>query len=677
MKIVCVGGGPASLYFAISIKLKDPSHQITIFERNKSDSTFGWGVVLSDDVMNKLSCHDQLSADAIRDSFAHWDNISVVYKSEVVTSGGHGFSGISRLKLLQILTQRAKQLGVEFKFSQPIEPNNSKELNDADLILAADGRNSKLRELYQENFGTQVEFRKNKFIWLGTYQKFNDAFTFIFEKTAHGWLWGHCYQFDDSLSTVIIECEPETWLGLKFDQMSCAQSIKQCELIFKSHLGGNELINNAKHLAENAWINFPVVKNEKWYYKNIVLLGDAAHTAHFSIGSGTRLAIEDAMELASCLDANTDLTCALEEYQNSRKKEVKKIQQAAFNSTLWFENIQSHTDLSPLQFAYSLLTRSQRLGHEQLRLRDSQWISKVESWFASLNEKYPNDLNKSLVAKESLVPQPIFVPFGMGQQVLKNRIVVRTSLASPIDIETLKKAGAVLTEQMWLDPDNGELVTVRTNIIEKELAKIVQLIQKDSLTRVGAQLAHPKICLVNDSDSYNHLNESDMDKIINDYMNAVARVIYCQFDLLELYFKSDCWLSRLLSPQYNLRTDQYGGCLENRMRFPLALLKAIRKVWPIDKPLSLNISAACWQQDLALDPEDVVKIMLAFKAAGVDWVDVIMGNSSSVLSEYISGKTGLARMSVKSFEQKSHLNALILSGRTDLFMLSKSTLENF
>ena len=411
MRIVCIGGGPAGLYFAISMKLRDAAHEVTVVERNRPDDTFGWGVVFSDQTMENLRSNDPVSAADILDSFAHWDDIDVHIKGRVVTSGGHGFCGIARRRLLELLQTRARALGVELRFETEVDGLEA--YQDADLIVAADGINSKIRERYAEAFEPEVDLRKNKFVWLGTRRTF-DAFTFIFEETGHGWIWAHAYRLDADTSTFIVECAEETWRGLGLDTPDRNASIAICEDLFADYLDGETLLSNAGHLRGSAWLNFPRIKCETWHHGKIVLLGDAAHTAHYSIGSGTKLAFEDAIDLADALHLHRDRATALNAYQEARQLEVLKLQSAARNSTEWFESVPRYVDFEPLQFAYSLLTRSQRVSHENLRLRDRDWVEGVERWIAARANGGANHAPL----------RPMFTPFRLRDMELMNRVVV-------------------------------------------------------------------------------------------------------------------------------------------------------------------------------------------------------------------------------------------------------------
>jgi anthraniloyl-CoA monooxygenase len=410
VKIKCVGAGPAGLTFAIAMKLRDPSHDIRIVERNAEGVTFGWGVVFSDQTVENLVRNDPVSGSIIADECAHWDDIEVRVHGHSILSSGHGFIGIGRKRLLEILLERARGLGVEVRFE--CEDDGTAH-GDWDLVIAADGANSRTREDRRAAFGVQIEERTNRFIWLGTPKLF-DAFTFAFEETEAGWIWAHAYRFAADCSTFIVECAPATWAALGFEAMSQEETIAACERIFARHLDGHRLISNAAHLRGSAaWLKFRRLTCDRWNDGKVVLIGDAAHTAHFSIGSGTKLAVEDAIKLADVLNQpGRTLEDALAEYHAERSVEVLKLQNSARNSTEWFEAVDRYLGFEPWQFAYSLLTRSQRISHENLRLRDGSWLGQTEASFW-----------EAATGKAKTAP-PMFAPFRLRELSLANRIVV-------------------------------------------------------------------------------------------------------------------------------------------------------------------------------------------------------------------------------------------------------------
>ena len=379
LRVACLGGGPAGLYFAIAMKLRDPRHEIVVVERNRPYDTFGWGVVLSDETLSNLKAADPVSAAEIARHFVYWDDIATHYRGTVARSSGHGFCGIGRKRLLNILQDRARALGVELRFETEID--GLEPYKGYDLIVAADGMSSKVRGALAHVFKPDIDVRHCKYIWLGTHQKFDDAFTFIFEQTDKGWIWVHAYQFDPETATFIVECSEQTWRNLGFDAMSQEETIAKCETIFANSLGGNRLMTNARHLRGSAWLNFNRVLCETWSHENVVLMGDAAATAHFSIGSGTKLALESAIALAEYLHTEPTMAAAFKRYEEDRRTQVLRLQSAARNSTEWFEQVERYFHLDPVQFNYSLLTRSQRISHENLRQRDKAWLEGAEMWF--------------------------------------------------------------------------------------------------------------------------------------------------------------------------------------------------------------------------------------------------------------------------------------------------------
>jgi anthraniloyl-CoA monooxygenase len=718
MKIVCIGGGPAGLYFAISMKLRDPAHDILLLERNRPDDTFGWGVVFSNETLDNLWRNDADSAAAIEDSFQHWDDIDVHFKGHVVRSGGHGFAGIARKRLLGILQERARALGIGLRFESEIEDLAA--YRNADLIVAADGANSRLRSLYATAFKPSIELRRNKYIWLGTTKPF-EAFTFVFEETEHGWIWAHAYRFDGATSTFIVECDEATWRGLGLDRMSQADGITACEMLFERYLDGHRLMSNASHLRGSAWLNFPRVACERWYHGNVVLLGDAAHTAHFSIGSGTKLALEDAIELAHALHREHDLESALAAYQESRRVEVLKLQSAARNSTEWFEAVPRYTRFEPLQFAYALLTRSQRVSHENLRLRDRTWLEGMERWLAERASGHPLQV---------AVP-PMFTPFRLRELELANRIAVSPmAMYSAADgtagdfhlvhLGTRAQGGAglVFTEMTCVGAAARITPGCAGMYKDEHVAawtRIVDFVHRHSAAKICLQLGHagPKGStklgwegmdepldegnweLIGPSAvpwSPAHqlprpMSRSDMDAVRAAFVRATEMAETCGFDMVELHCAHGYLLSAFITPLTNRRTDDYGGELANRLRFPLEVFSAMRAVWPQHKPMSVRISATDWVED-GLTGADSVEIAKAFAAAGADIIDVSAGQTSTrarpiygrmfqtPFSDRIRNEAGIATMAVGNIFEPDHVNSIIAAGRADLCCLARPHLAD-
>jgi anthraniloyl-CoA monooxygenase len=714
MKIVCIGGGPAGLYFAISMKLRDPSHEITVVERNPAGVTFGWGVVFSDQTLGNLHENDRESAREIRDNFAHWDDIEVYVSGERVSrSSGHGFVGIGRKHLLDILARRAGELGVDLQFEREVE--DPSEFSYADLIVASDGINSRVREVYSEKFETDVDERPNKFIWLGTHKLF-DAFTFAFEKTRAGWIWIHGYRFDDETSTCIVECSQETWEELGFGELGADESIALCEEIFAPYLEGHPLINNARHLANAPWINFRRIGNESWFHDNIVLIGDAAHTAHFSVGSGTKLALEDAISLSEKLHEHADVRAALEAYEEERRTEVLKLQSAARNSTQWFENIPRYIKQDPMQFTYALLTRSQRVSHENLRLRDRDWLEDLERWFAEN-------------ASEEQVPEavpPMFTPFRLREMQLSNRVVVSPMAmysaedGTPNDFHlvhwgTRAQGGAALifTEMTCVTP-NGRITPGCCGMYKPEheaaFQRIVDFVHTHTHAKFGLQLGHSggkgstklmwegmdepleednwevvgpsPVPWTEENQVPRELTRDDMEEVRDAFVRATEMGKRAGFDMLELHCAHGYLLSAFITPLLNQRTDEYGGSLENRLRFPLEVFRAMRAVWPEEKPMSVRISAHDWVEGGVTD-EEAVEIAHAFREAGADLIDVSAGQTSpdarpvygrmfqTPFSDRIRNELDIATMAVGNIFEADHVNSIIAAGRADLCALAR------
>ncbi|WP_339745058.1 bifunctional salicylyl-CoA 5-hydroxylase/oxidoreductase [uncultured Maricaulis sp.] len=716
MKIACIGGGPAGLYFAISMKLRDPDCVIDVYERNRPGDTFGWGVVFSDQTMENLGRNDPVSARAIGASLAHWDDIDVIIEGVTETSTGHGFCGIGRLKLLNILHERAAELGVGLHFETEIGDDLSR-FSDADMIVASDGLNSKIRTRFADSFKPDIEVRRNKFVWLGTNKVF-DAFTFIFVETEHGWVWAHAYRFDDNTSTFIVECAPETWDALGFGEMDQDECSRASEALFAPWLDGHELMSNARHLRGSAWLNFPRVLCESWVHDNIVLLGDAAHTAHFSIGSGTKLAIEDAIMLADVL-TSTDQPVAegLKDYQAVRTVEVLKLQSAARNSTEWFEHLGRYLGFEPKQFAYSLLTRSQRISHENLRLRDPDWLSSVESWFTG----------KATRGTKSDARPPMFAPFELRGMRLENRVVVspmcmysaEDGLPGPFHsahygARALGGAGLVYSEMtdvsrnarispgctgLYNDAHVAAWRAITDFAHTQSRAKMaIQLSHagRKGSTRIGWEgydvpldqgnwplLAPSALAWSEENQTPQAMSRKDMDAVLADFVAATHRALDAGFDMVELHCAHGYLLSSFLTPISNHRSDEYGGSVENRLRFPLEVFAAMRAAWPADRPMAVRLSATDWLGDDGLSEADSVAIAQAFRDAGADLIDVSAGQTSPLarpvygrmfqtpFSDQIRNELGCATMAVGNIYETDHVNSILAAGRADLVALAR------
>ena len=720
MRAAVLGGGPGGLNFAISLKLRDASHDVVVVERNKPDDTFGWGVVLSDETLGNLHSNDPISSKAIRDSFVYWDDIAVHYRGTTMRSGGHGFSGIGRKRLLNILQERARSLGVKIEFETEAAPADS--YQDYDIVVGADGVNSRVRAAYADAFKPDIDVRTCKYIWLGTHQKFDDAFTFIFEETQDGWIWVHAYQFDAETATFIVECSEETWRRAGFDCMTIDETIAACEKIFARNLGGHKLMSNARHLRGSAWLNFNRVLCERWSHKNIVLLGDAAATAHFSVGSGSKLAMESAIALANYLDSEPNMESAFRRYEDERRLEVLRLQNAARNSTEWFEDVKRYFDLDPVQFNYSLLTRSQRISHENLRQRDPQWLSEAEKWFEQkATGRAPNSARP-----------PMFVPFRVRGLELVNRVCV-----SPMDQYRAKdgtpnewhfvhyaeraKGGAALvfTEMTCVSPQ-GRISPGCAGLYapEHEAAwkGIVDFVHAETEAKIAIQLGHSgakgstqlgweeadaplktgnwpllapsAVAWSPENQTPREMSRADMDRIRGEFVRSTEMAVRIGFDWLELHYAHGYLMSSFITPLTNKRTDEYGGSLENRMRFPLEVFGAVRKAWPDGKPISVRISAHDWVGPDGVRPHDAVEIAHILAEAGVDLIDVSAGQTSTrarpiygrmfqtPFSDRIRNEVGVATLAVGNIYEPDHVNSILMAGRADLVCLARPHLSN-
>ncbi len=590
-----------------------------------------------------------------------------------------------------------------------------------DLVVAADGLNSKTRTAFAEVFKPDIDIRACKFVWLGTHQKFDDAFTFIFEETEKGWVWAHAYQFDADTATFIVECSEETWNNYGFGDMSQQESIAACEAIFKDHLGGHALMTNANHIRGSAWINFPRVLCERWSHENLALMGDAAASAHFSIGSGTKLAMESAIALADYVTSEPTLEGAFEKYEEARRTEVLKLQSAARNSLEWFEDVERYFHLDPVQFNYSLLTRSQRISHENLRLRDPDWLESAERWF-----------QRQAGIETNTARAPMFAPFRLRDMGLKNRIVVSPMAqykavdGCPTDwhfthyAERAKGgAGMIYIEMTCVSPE-GRITPGCPGFYapEHETAwkRLVDFVHTETEAKICAQIGHsgPKgstqlgwedadaplpegnwpLLAASDvpwSDANaapKPMDRADMDMVRDQFVASAQMAERCGFDMLELHYAHGYLLSSFITPLTNRRTDEYGGSLENRMRYPLEIFHAVREVWPMHKPISVRISANDWVGEDGVTPQEAVEVARMLREAGVDICDVSAGQTSKLakpvygrmfqtpFSDRIRNETGMATMAVGNIYEPDHVNSILMAGRADLVCLARPHLAD-
>ncbi|MBS7349960.1 MAG: bifunctional salicylyl-CoA 5-hydroxylase/oxidoreductase [Comamonas sp.] len=734
MKIVCIGGGAAGLYFGVLMKQHNPEHDITVVERNRPYDTFGWGVVFSDATMDNMRDWDAPTADAIQQAFNHWDDIDLEFKGQTIRSGGHGFVGIGRKKMLNILQDRCQELGVKLVFEQDVD--SDAEFADADLIIASDGINSKIRTLHQDKFQPELVLRPNRFIWLGT-DRLYDAFTFAFEKTEHGWFQAHIYKFDEETSTFIVECPEHVWEAHGLDKMNQEESIAFCEKLFANNLKGAKLMTNARHLRGSAWINFTRVKCDQWWFKNdnnahVVLMGDAVHTAHFAIGSGTKLALEDAIELTRQFQLLGDSPDKIEEvlttYQAVRSVEALRLQNAAWNAMEWFEvcGVRYCDQLTPEQFMYSMLTRSQRISHENLRLRDKDWLEGYERWFAQ-----QAGVN---VAADATPPPPMFTPYKVRGLTLKNRVMV-SPMAQYSCVDGLPGdyhlvhlgaraqggAALVMAEMTCINPE-GRITPGCPGIYTAEQKaawkRITDWIHQNTDAKFALQIGHagPKAStrlawdgtdlplepasanwpivaaseqqyIPGVSQTAKALDKAEMEVLKQQFVKAAQDAADIGVDWLELHCAHGYLLSSFISPLTNKRTDEYGGSLENRLRFPLEVFTAMRAVWPQDKPMSVRISAHDWVEG-GITPEDAVEIAKAFKAAGADMIDCSSGQVSkeekptfgrmwqTPFADRIRQEAGIPTIAVGAISEADHVNSIIAAGRADLCAVARPHLAN-
>jgi anthraniloyl-CoA monooxygenase len=729
MRIVCIGGGPAGLYFGILMKMLDPSHRISVIERNRPYDTFGFGVVFSDATMENMRKWDPATADAIEQAFNHWDDIEVLIKGRRMRTTGHGFVGIGRKRLLNILQARAEELGVELIFEREVD--SDLEFPDADLIVAADGLNSKIRTRYAEKFQPDMLMRPNRYIWLGTDRPF-DAFTFDFRKTEHGWFQAHVYKFEEGAATFIVETTEEAFLAHGLDKLDQDGSITFCEKVFAEILEGHSLVANARHLRGSAWLSFPRLICGEWTAFNgkshVVLMGDAAHTAHFAIGSGTKLALEDAIELTNQFKqlgtSPEKIPAVLAAYEDVRRVDVARIQNAARNAMEWFEVVGARyaDTLEPEQFMYSLLTRSQRISHENLRLRDRTWLEGYERWFSQ---------QCGLPAFNEGVTPPMFTPFRIRELTLPNRIIVSPMAVYsaqdglPNDFHlvhlgarALGGAGLVFTEMTCVSPE-ARITPGCCGLWNDEQAeayvRIVDFVHSNSRARIGIQLGHagrkgstrvawegidqplpdhnwPLVSAsampyLPDGQSPQPMTRAEMDAVRDEFVAAAKRAAEAGFDILELHCAHGYLLSSFLSPLTNDRTDEYGGSIENRARYPLEVFRAIRAVWPEARPMSVRLSCHDWM-DGGNTPDDALEFARLFKQAGADLINCSSGQVSAderpvygrlyqtPFADKIRNEVGIPTIAVGAISEADHANSIIAAGRADLCAIARPHLAD-
>jgi anthraniloyl-CoA monooxygenase len=714
MRIVCIGGGPGSLYFAVLMKKADPRHQIRVVERNRPDDTFGFGVVFSDATMAGIADADSEAYRGIARHLVHWDDIEVHYRGERVTSTGHGFSGMSRHTLLRVLQEQACAAGVEMVFEHEVTSLDA--CCDADLVVAADGANSSVRHLLRERIGTIIDVRPNRFVWLGTTKPFL-AFTFYFKRDDHG-LWRvHAYQYGPERSTFIVECREQTWKAAGMDRATEPETAAFLERLFAEELDGHPLITN-----RSIWRQFPTVRTQPWWSDNVVLLGDAAHTAHFSVGSGTRMAMEDAVGLRDALVQQPDVPSALRAYEAGRRPPVESLQRAAQASLQWFEDTERYMSLEPLQFTFSLLTRSLRITHEDLRARDPRFLARVDEQVAREAER---QIGRPIATQS---PPPMFTPFRLRDLVLANRVVVSPMCQYVANEGTVGDwhlvhlgsramggAGLVMAEMTDVSRD-ARISPWCAGLYRPEHAaawkRVVDFVHRETRTAIGMQLGHagrkgatqrmwegdneplpegqwplvsasPIPYFPDRSPVPREMTRTDMDCVVADFARAAGLAREAGFDLLEIHMAHGYLLASFISPLTNTRTDEYGGPLDNRMRFPLEVFEACRSVWPDAKPMSVRISAVDWAPG-GMEPDDAVDVARMLKAHGCDVVDVSAGQTvpdqrpvygrlfQTPFADRIRHQVGLATMAVGNISSYMDVNTIIAAGRADLCLLARA-----
>ena len=724
MRIVCLGGGPAGLYFSILMKKANPASDIIVIERNQADSTFGWGIVFSDKTMDGFREDDPEVVAEIERNFHHWDDVDVFFKGRRVVSGGHGFCGIGRLKLLQIFQARARELGVHLKFETEFRDPDEYS-SEYDLVIGADGVNSTTRAKYAEHFNPRVDVRKCRFIWLGTKMKL-DAFTFSFKETEWGWFNLHAYQFNQEWATFIVETPEDVWLKAGIDKMDPDQSIAFCEELFADMLDGARLISNARHLRGSAvWIKFSRVLCERWFKDNIVLLGDAAHTAHFTIGSGTKLAMEDARALVKVLNSSEgDVPTRLARYQSEREIEALKLQSAARNRMTWFEEVDRYVGMEPEQFAFAVLTGSQRVGHANQKLRDPAYTDDFDRWFAACCG-VPT-------APGAAPTPPMFTPFRLRGMHLANRVVVSPMCTySAIDgmpgdfhfqhytVRGLGGAALVMTEMSCVSADARITPGCAGIWNEAQTAawkRIVDFVHANSQAKMALQIGHagrkgstklawdgidqpldagnwsllapsPLPYVAGTSQVPREMTRTDMERVKADFVAATRRAASADFDMVEFHAAHGYLMSSFISPLTNRRQDEYGGSLENRCRCPLEVFQAMRAVWPADKPMSVRISAHDWVPG-GITPDDAVEVARLFKVAGADIIHVSSGQVSKdeapvygrmfqvPFSDQIRNELDVPTIAVGNIFEADHVNTIIAAGRADLCALARPHLAD-
>jgi anthraniloyl-CoA monooxygenase len=719
LKIAVVGGGPGGLYFAILMKKSDPRHTITVYERNRADDTFGFGVVFSDETLGNFEASDPASYRSITDAFAYWGGIDVRVRGQSIRSEGHGFCGLERKTLLAILQRRALDLGVRIEFTTEITDLSL--LEDCDLIVAADGINSAIREKYSDHFRPTFDWRRNKFCWLGSTRSLS-AFTFTFKENEHGiWILG-AYQYGEGMSTWVPECTEATWRRAGLDRADEAHTIAYLERLFAEELDGHHLIAN-----RSLWRSFPMIQNERWFFGKIVLLGDALHTAHYSIGSGTKLAMEDAIALVDALSSADAVPAALAGFELVRRDEVAKTQHAADVSLAWFETPERFWALEPEQLAFSLLTRSKQITYDNLRRRDARYVATVDRWWTQSVRQ-----TQGLHAPGESPAAPMFTPLRLRDMVVTNRVVV-----SPMGMYSaqdgtpgrfhlvhlggfaLGGAGLVFTETTHVSPESRITPGCCGIYREEHVAawrEIVDFVHAESDARICLQLGHAgrkgstrvgwegmdlplpesnwplvsasPLPFRAESQIPTEIDQVEMTRVREQFVVAARRADTAGFDMIELHMAHGYLLSSFISPLTNRRADDYGGTIANRMRYPLEVFDAVRAAWPANKPMSVRISATDWVEDGGLSIDDAITVARLLAAHGCDIIDVSAGQTTILaqpvygrmfqtpFAEAIRADVRVPTIAVGNITTADQVNTIVAAGRADLVALARPHLTD-
>jgi anthraniloyl-CoA monooxygenase len=712
MQIAIIGGGPAGLYAAILLKKQRPQADITVYERNRHDDTFGFGVVFSDATLDNFEKYDPPSYRRITQEFAYWDDIAVHFRGSVHRVGGNGFCGCSRRMLLLILQERARELGVTLLFEAEIDDESR--FADADLVVLADGINSRFREKFAEHFQPEVDLRSNKFAWMGSTRPL-DAFTFIFEETEWGPFIAHAYQYEVGHSTWVFETDPTTFVRAGLDRMDEQQAAALMERIFAWFLEGHKVLIN-----RSTWRNFPMIRSKRWVKDNMVLLGDAKATAHFSIGSGTKLAMEDAIALADAMAHAPTVDAALDTYEHGRREEVEKTQHAADVSLVWFEHVDRFWDFDPVQFAFGVMTRAKAITYDNLTLRAPDFVTEVDKAFALQvrGKGFDVDVKKPVA--------PMFQPIKLRDMTIANRAVVSPMCmysaveGMPGDFHlvhygsrALGGAGLMVTEMVCVGRDariTPGCAGLWNDEQEAAWKRIVGFVHANSATKIALQLGHAgrkgatklmwdgmdrpleqggwdvlsasPLPYFPDSQVPREMDRAAMNRVKGEFVAATERGERCGFDMLELHCAHGYLLASFISPLTNQRTDTYGGSLANRLRYPLEVFAAMRAAWPKHKPMSVRISATDWAEG-GITGDDAVKIARAFAEAGVDLVDVSTGQTvrdaqpvygrmfQTPFSDQVRNEARVATMCVGNITTADQVNTILAAGRADLVALGR------